>query len=76
MHSVPAEATQIMFAAKAAVALRPIVILLTADVIGWFLRRTLWRRAYATLALGSIGEIQMGTNCQLSANCPHERIAP
>ena len=43
MHSAPAEATQSWFVAKAAVALSPILILLTADVIGRLVRRTLWR---------------------------------
>jgi hypothetical protein len=41
MHSVPAEATQSWFVAKPAVALSPILVLLTADVIGRLVRRTL-----------------------------------
>ena len=38
MESVSAEATQSWFVAKAAVALSPVVILTTADVIGWLMR--------------------------------------
>ena len=38
MDSVSAEATQSWFVAKAAVALSPVVILTTADVIGWLMR--------------------------------------
>src|SRR6516165_8838807 len=44
MHSLSAGVTQSWFVAKAAVALVPIVIFGAADVIGWFLRRTIWRR--------------------------------
>ena len=36
MDSVSAEATQAWFAVKVAVALSPILIFLTADVIEWF----------------------------------------
>ena len=38
MDNVSAEATQSWFVAKAAVALSPVVILTTADVIGWLMR--------------------------------------
>ena len=38
MDSVSAEATQSWFVAKVAVALIPVVILTTADVIGWLMR--------------------------------------
>ena len=41
MHSIPAEAMQSWFVAKAAVTLGPIFILMTADVIGRLVRRTL-----------------------------------
>ena len=44
MHSLSAGVTQSWFVAKAAVALVPIVIFGAADVTGWFLRRTIWRR--------------------------------
>ena len=44
MHGVLSETAQSWFVAKAAVALTPIFILGTADVIGWFLRRTVRRR--------------------------------
>ena len=44
MDSVPAEATQSWFVVKVAVALSPVLVFLTADVIEWFLRRTIWRR--------------------------------
>ena len=44
MDRLSAEVTQSWFVAKAAVALVPIVTFGAADVIGWFLRRTLWRR--------------------------------
>ena len=44
MHSLSARVTQSWFVAKAAVALVPIVIFGAADVIGWFLRRSFWRR--------------------------------
>jgi hypothetical protein len=44
MHGLPADGTQSWFFAKAAIALVPITGFGTADVIGWFLRRTLWRR--------------------------------
>ena len=44
MHSLSAGVTQSWFVAKAAVALVLIVIFGAADVIGWFLRRTIWRR--------------------------------
>ena len=47
MDSVSAEATQSWFVAKAAVALSPVVILTTADVIGW-LMRTLRRHTAKT----------------------------
>jgi hypothetical protein len=43
MDSVPAEVTQSWVVVKAAVALSPILIFLTADVIEWFLRRWLIR---------------------------------
>jgi hypothetical protein len=42
MDSISSEATQSWFVAKVAVALSPVVILTTADVIGW-LTRTLRR---------------------------------
>jgi hypothetical protein len=57
MHSLPAEGAQFWFFAKAAVGLVPIVTIGAADVIGWFLRRSLWRRT--TMAPRS--EVQ-GTN--------------
>ena len=38
MDSISAEATQSWFVAKVAVALSPVVILTTADVIGWLMR--------------------------------------
>jgi hypothetical protein len=41
MDSSPAE---VWFAVKIAVALSPILVFSTADVIEWFLRRTIWRR--------------------------------
>jgi len=44
MHGVLSETAQSWFVAKAAVALTPIFILGTADVISWFLRRTVRRR--------------------------------
>jgi hypothetical protein len=43
MHSFPPDATQSWFVVKAAVALSPIFVFLTADAIAWFLRCTLWR---------------------------------
>jgi hypothetical protein len=44
MNGLPAETTQSWFFVKAAVALSPILIFWIADIIAWFLRRTLWRR--------------------------------
>ena len=41
MQAATTEATQSWFVAKAAVALSPILIFLTADVIGRLVRRTL-----------------------------------
>jgi hypothetical protein len=38
MDSFSAEATQSWFVAKVAVALSPVVILTSADVIGWLMR--------------------------------------
>jgi hypothetical protein len=38
MDSISAEATQSWFVATVAVALSPVVILTTADVIGWLMR--------------------------------------
>ena len=55
MHSLSAGVTQSWFVAKAAVALVPIVIFGAADVIGWFLRRTLWRRKTRRLGRGVQG---------------------
>jgi hypothetical protein len=45
MHTLPAQETQSWFLAKAAVALSPMLSLWAAGVIGWVLRRTLWRRS-------------------------------
>ena len=45
MDSLPAGPTQSWFYVKAAVALSPILTFWAAAVIGWFLRRTLWRRS-------------------------------
>jgi hypothetical protein len=45
MHTLPAQETQSWFLAKVIVALSPILTLWAAGVIGWFLRRTLWRRS-------------------------------
>ena len=47
MDSVSAEATQAWFAVKVAVALSPILIFLTADVIEWFPRTIRRRREVA-----------------------------
>ena len=44
MNSLATEAMQSWFIVKVAVALSPILIFGVADIIGWFLRRTLWRR--------------------------------
>jgi hypothetical protein len=44
MHGSQPEPTQSWFVLKLAVALGPLLTFLTADVIGWFLRRKLWRR--------------------------------
>ena len=43
MHSLAAGSTQSWFIVKATVALSPILAFCVADVIGWVLRRTLWR---------------------------------
>jgi hypothetical protein len=45
VDSIPAGSTQSWFVVKVAVALCPILIFWAAGVIGWFLRRTLWRRS-------------------------------
>ena len=45
MHTLPAQETQSWFVVKVAVALSPILTLWAAGVIGWFLRRTLWRHS-------------------------------
>jgi hypothetical protein len=45
MNSLAAEATQSWFVVKVAVALTPMLTFWIADGIGWFLRRTLWRRS-------------------------------
>jgi hypothetical protein len=44
MDNLSAEVTQSWFFAKAAVGLVPVIAFGAADVIGWFLRRTLRRR--------------------------------
>jgi len=44
VDSLPAGPTQSWFFVKAAVAFSPILTFWAAGVIGWFLRRTLWRR--------------------------------
>jgi hypothetical protein len=44
MNSLATEAMQSWFIVKIAVALSPILTFGIADIIGWFLRRTLWRR--------------------------------
>jgi len=44
VDSLAAGSTQSWFVVKVAVALSPILTLWAAGVIGWFLRRTLWRR--------------------------------
>jgi CDP-diglyceride synthetase len=41
MNGLPAETTQSWFFVKAAVALSPILTFWIADIIAWFLRRTL-----------------------------------
>ena len=45
MDSLAAEATESWFVAKVIVALSPVLTLWAAGVIGWVLRRTLWRRS-------------------------------
>ena len=45
MDNLPAESAQLWFAVKIIVALSPILIFWAAGVIGWFLRRTLWRHS-------------------------------
>jgi hypothetical protein len=42
------EVTQSWFVAKVAIALTPVVILTTADVIGWLMRTLRWRTAKAS----------------------------
>jgi len=49
MNSLPDAAGQSWFIVKMAVALSPILAFWAADVIGWFLGRTLWRRPVASL---------------------------
>jgi hypothetical protein len=44
VHGLPAEVTQSWFVVKVGVALSPMLTFWAAGVIGWFLRRTLWRR--------------------------------
>ena len=55
MCGLSAEVTQSWFVAKAAVRLVPVVTLGAADVIGWFVRRTHWRRKKDR---GSVGTTQ------------------
>jgi hypothetical protein len=45
VDSLAAGPAQSWFVVKVAVALSPILILWAAGVIGWFLRRPLWRRS-------------------------------
>jgi hypothetical protein len=45
VDSLAAGATQSWFVVKATVALSPMLTFWAADVIGWFLRRPLWRRS-------------------------------
>jgi hypothetical protein len=45
MNSLPAGATQSWFIVKGVVALSPMLTFWAAEVIGWILRRTLWRRS-------------------------------
>jgi len=45
MHNLLSEPMGSWFVAKAAIGLSPILVFGTADLIGWFLRRTLWRRS-------------------------------
>ena len=49
MHDLLSEPTRSWFAVKAAIALSPIFTFLIADVMGWLLRRTLWRRLEVAL---------------------------
>ena len=44
MCGLSAEVTQSWLVAKAAVGLVPVIAFGAADVIGWFLRRSFWRR--------------------------------
>jgi hypothetical protein len=44
MNSLPAEVSQSWFMVKAAVAVSPMLTFWIADIIGWLLRRTIWRR--------------------------------
>ena len=53
MHGLSAGVTQSWFVAKAAVVLVPIVIFGAADVIGWFLRRTIWAETEKDFYVGS-----------------------
>jgi hypothetical protein len=54
MDGLAPEPMQSWFAVKAAVALTPIITLGTADVIGWLLHRTLWRRTEVAPRSGSM----------------------
>lgn len=44
MHDIPAVGAQSWFAAKAAIALGPVITMGAADLIRWFLRRMVCRR--------------------------------